>query len=265
MSWEIFNDDAFSLLGSLAQVDHVICDPPYSEWTHSKSRRGDDAPDGFSRDRDLGFAALTETQMQMLAFHAARLARRWVMFFCDLESLGDWKRALEGAGLDYVRGMVWVKDGCTPQFTGDRPAAGAEAIALAHQPGRKRWNGGGLRGVFQFPIVTGASGERTEHTTQKSERLMMRLVELFTDSGDRILDPTCGSGSTGVAALRLGRNFTGIEANAAYAQLSRVRLTAEENGSTLRALRKGQAPLFPAATLKGADHVDEGGSGTDRE
>jgi site-specific DNA-methyltransferase (adenine-specific) len=73
---------------------------------------------------------------------------------------------------------------------------------------------------------------------------MLELVSLFTDPGDLVLDPFCGSASTGVACLRLGRRFIGIEREQKWAELSRERLRAEQDGSTLKAARAGQGALF---------------------
>ena len=76
---------------------------------------------------------------------------------------------------------------------------------------------------------------------------MLELVELFTDPGESVLDPFAGSGTTGVACLRLGREFIGIERDPKYFALACERLRAEEAGSTLQAARAGQAALFGGA------------------
>jgi DNA modification methylase len=76
---------------------------------------------------------------------------------------------------------------------------------------------------------------------------MLQLVEQFTDPGETVLDPFCGSGTTGVACLRLGRRFIGIERDERYVALSRERLAAEVQGHSLRAARAGQIPLFNAS------------------
>ena len=89
--------------------------------------------------------------------------------------------------------------------------------------------------------------------------LMLALVADFTDGatdldavvglpGDLILDPFAGSGTTGVAALRLGRRCILIEKDPKYAALCRERMTAEESSSTLQAKRAGQEPLFAKET-----------------
>ena len=79
---------------------------------------------------------------------------------------------------------------------------------------------------------------------------MLELVELFTDPGDLLPDPFCGSGTTGVACLRLGRRFIGIEKDAKYAAIARERLEAETNGLSLRDARAGQIGMFASEDLK---------------
>jgi site-specific DNA-methyltransferase (adenine-specific) len=73
---------------------------------------------------------------------------------------------------------------------------------------------------------------------------MLALVADFTDPEETILDPFAGSGTTGVACLRLGRKFIGIEKDPTYFALACERLRAEEQGSTLQAARAGQMALL---------------------
>jgi hypothetical protein len=81
------------------------------------------------------------------------------------------------------------------------------------------------------------------HPTQKPEDLMMEL--LAKCPAERVvLDPFAGSGTTGVAAIRLGRKFIGIVLDPSHFADACDRLTAEEHGSTLTALRSGQGALF---------------------
>lgn len=261
--WTVIHADCLDVLPCLPErcVQHVIADPPYSEHVHSKSRRGASLPDAsggdhygesrgggacLSRARELGFPPITLEQQRALATEAKRFCQRWVLIFSDLEGVGAWRAELVGAGLQHVREGVWIKLGATPQFTGDRPAAGAEGIEIAHPPGKKHWNGGGSHAVWTHPIVLDRAkdGATRLHTTQKPLSLMLELVELFTDPGDLVLDPFAGSGTTGVACLRLGRRFIGIEKDETYAKVARERLEAESQGQSLRACRAGQLGLF---------------------
>lgn len=191
-------------------VDVVLCDPPYSEHVHNHSRRGRKTKTKIDEKSTLGFAHLTQQRMDAIAAELARIARRWVLVFCDVESSTAWTSTLVGAGLTYVRTGAWVKIAATPQFSGDRPAAGFEAVVICHPRGKKRWNGGGRPALWTHPIV-GHDGERRYMSTQKPKGLMDALVRQFSDRGDLICDPFVGSGSTAVSALGLGRNFIGWE------------------------------------------------------
>ncbi len=62
------------------------------------------------------------------------------------------------------------------------------------------------------------------HPTQKPVDLCRYLVRTYTNAGDVVLDPTCGSGSTGVACMAEGRAFVGIEQHPPYVALSRQRI-----------------------------------------
>jgi site-specific DNA-methyltransferase (adenine-specific) len=152
----------------------------------------------------------------------ARLARRWILVFCQVEAAMKWRAALEDGGAVYKRTCQWIKPDGKPQYSGDRPGIGYESIVACHAPGRSRWNGGGSHGVF---IVNKSGDARTGHQTQKPLALMDVLVRLFSDPGELILDPFAGSGTTGVAALRLGRRFVGWEMNPEYAAITRKRLS----------------------------------------
>ena len=55
------------------------------------------------------------------------------------------------------------------------------------------------------------------HPTQKPIKLLERLIALFTDPNDVVIDPCCGSGSTIIAARNLGRRAYGFEINKEFA------------------------------------------------
>lgn len=80
------------------------------------------------------------------------------------------------------------------------------------------------------------------HPTVKNTALMRWLCRLITPPGGLVLDPFAGSGSTGVAALREGLRFLGIEKEAEYAEIARRRLQWAAAGAT------DQADLFASAS-----------------
>lgn len=259
--WAVVCADNAEVLPTLPNksVAHVITDPPYSGTTHAAAAAAArPLPDGSIRrvynsgSNGFGFDALADGQRDALAVQFARAATRWVLAFSDQEGAGEWMRAVTAAGLDHVRIGQWIKEGAAPQFTGDRPANGCEACEVAHAKGRKRWNGGGLPALWRHPIAAleaKRTGEgRSDHITPKPVSLMLELVELFTDPDEIILDPFAGSGTTGVAALRLGRRFIGVEKSEVYAKIARERIAAETQGLSLRDVRAGQLPMFSGGT-----------------
>jgi len=208
--------DCREILPALGKVDAVISDPPYGDKeTHAQHLSSVTLRDGTPAGQALGFAGISAAE---LVDHAAKwvsLAQRWVVFSCE------WKHAhkLEDAGF-LVRLGIWRKPDGAPQFTGDRPGTGWEAIAICHRPGRKKWNGGGRHAVWTVP-----KGQGDGHPTQKPVQLAMQFVTDFTDAGETVLDPFMGSGTTGVAAVKLGRKFIGIEIEARYFDIACKRIS----------------------------------------
>jgi site-specific DNA-methyltransferase (adenine-specific) len=83
--------------------------------------------------------------------------------------------------------------------------------------------------------IPGASAKH--HPAPFPLELAVRLVRMFSFTGDTVLDPFCGSGTTMIAALRTGRNSIGVEIDAEYCRL------------TARYLKAETAGLFPSARL----------------
>jgi site-specific DNA-methyltransferase (adenine-specific) len=192
----IFHGDCREVLPTLEPVDHVICDPPYDAKTHSGARYG--FRETSSR---IPFAPLDVSATVPLLLAAAR---EWVVAFCALEMYGAYRDA---SGDKWVRAAFWRRSNGVPQFTGDRPGQPGEGIAVMHSGAvKKRWNGKGRHGFWEYPIVSGGP-----HPTTKPLSLMTALVQDFTQPGQAIVDPMCGSGTTLRAAKDLGRRAIGIE------------------------------------------------------
>mgnify|MGYP001616039638 FL=1 len=130
------------------------------------------------------------------------------------EGVRAWRDAIEASGAKYKRAMVWIKPDAMPQFNGQGPSVGHEMIVSAwYGSGYSRWNGGGRPGVFTHTKNTPGG---SSHPTQKPLPLMRELVELFSDFGTVVCDPFMGSGTTGIACLKLGRRFVGIEVDGGH-------------------------------------------------
>jgi len=238
----LFQGDCLSVMPTLDRVDHVITDPPYEAEAHTVQRRVTGT--GGLQVKPLSFEAMSFELRNVSAEGIALLVRRWVLVFCQAEAIQLWREAFMRVGLNYRRACVWIKPDGMPQYSGDRPAMGYESIVCCHAKGASRWNGGGRHGVFKCNKNPPGEDYPHLHETQKPLPLMLELVRLFTDENETILDPFMGSGTTGVACLRLGRRFVGIEKNPDFFATARDRLIAEARGQSLRQFRCGQLVLF---------------------
>ena len=79
--------------------------------------------------------------------------------------------------------------------------------------------------------------ENTDHPTQKSEKLIAKLVLASTKAGDLVLDPFLGSGTTSVVAKKLGRNYCGIELDESFAILAEKRLALAAGDKNIQGYR----------------------------
>jgi site-specific DNA-methyltransferase (adenine-specific) len=207
--------DCLEVLPTLGRVDAVITDPPYGAVTHAGARTRIGANGSAENVASIDFASVTEAQFIADLDALVSISRRWVLMTCEWRYVS----AVEASRDYFVRFGVWTKPNGAPQFTGDRPATGWEAVLICHTPEqRKWWNGGGSRAVWNIPTQTG------HHPTQKPIALLRDWVRDFTDHGETILDPFMGSGTTGVAALQLGRKFIGIELDPGYFDIACKRI-----------------------------------------
>lgn len=222
----LYHGDMREVVPGLATWDVCLTDPPYSEHVHRMINTGRTLHAGRPKmSAGLVYDCLTDEVRDGAAAVLARTAR-WVGVFSDVESAHLWRASFTAAGLEYLRTGAWIKAGGMPQLTGDRPAVGFEALTLCHQRGRKRWNGGGFPAVWNDQTI-GTNGETKKITGQKPETLMRRLVRLFSDEGETVLDPFAGSGTTLVAALQLKRRAVGVEVLESSCELIAKRLEAE--------------------------------------
>ena len=77
---------------------------------------------------------------------------------------------------------------------------------------------------YPSTILTFASEGKNQHPTQKPVELMEYLIETYSNPGDTVLDPTMGSGTTGVAAAARGRKFIGVERDVKFFEIAEKRI-----------------------------------------
>lgn len=218
---EVWLGDCREILPALQSIDHIITDPPYEDELHAaigRIRRND----GQKMIESLGFegiGAIRETIVPILVSSCGG----WLIVFTLAEGVRAWRDPIQAAGGKWDTTLAWVKPDSSPRFNGQGAARGFEcAITAWCAKGYRKWNGGGRRGVFTHPVNYGRQGE---HPTEKPVPLMMELVQLYSDPQQTICDPFMGSGTTGVACVKSGRKFIGIEQSGKWFELSIRRIS----------------------------------------
>jgi modification methylase len=229
-----------------ASVDLIFADPPYNLQLKGELHRPDnsrvDAVDD-DWDRFSSFAAYDAFTRDWLAA-ARRLLKPdgaiWVIgSYHNVFRLGT---QLQDAGFWILNDVVWRKSNPMPNFRGKRLTNAHETLIWAARSERARYTfnyeamkslneGVQMRSDWVIPLCTGserlktAAGEKA-HPTQKPEALLHRVLVASTRTGDVVLDPFFGTGTTGAVAKRLRRHYVGIEREAAYRAAAEARLAA---------------------------------------
>lgn len=226
---EHLSDDVVLHLGDCREilpalsVDHIISDPPYEDELHKamgRIRRND----GREMVQDLGFDGVNASRSEIASVCVAA-SSGWVILFTLAEGVRAWRDDLQAADAKWDTTCFWVKPDASPRFNGQGPARGAECFVTCWAgKGYRNWNAGGKRGVYTHCVNVGRQGE---HPTEKPIPLMAEIVSDFTRPGEIICDPFMGSGTTGVACVRLARGFIGIEQDPKWFDLSCRRIADE--------------------------------------
>ena len=136
--------------------------------------------------------------------------------------------------------LVWNK-GAHVGIGGDRETCWKRDHELIGVRGNGPLNGKRDSSVLHYLAV---SPPPSGHFCEKPEPLMQYLVGKVSNPSDTILDPFMGSGTTGVAAIRLGRKFIGIEIDEKYCAIAARRIKeAEEVGQMFREAAPQQMEL----------------------
>ena len=131
---------------------------------------------------------------------------------------------MDSNGLRFFHSVIWDK--LNPGL-GWRYRRQHEMVMVAHKDGGAlRWqdNAKAVRNIYsQMPP------RNRVHPNEKPVEMVAHFINNHTYAGDVVLDPFMGSGTTGVAAVRMGRKFIGVELDQAYFETARDRIAAAQS------------------------------------
>ena len=186
------------------KVQLVLTDPPY--LVDVENRSGKILNDDLNEADGLKFltAAFENFRNSM-----ARDASIYVFYATARGRI--FHDAFEDAGFRILAGLVWKKDSLVLTRT-DWKYIHEPILYGCKRDGVHRWYGDQSQvTVFEFPRIKNSATEGWSHPTSKPVELLGYLIRQSSKSGDKILDGFLGSGSTLIAAEKLGRTCFGVE------------------------------------------------------
>lgn len=215
----IIESDAKRLLGSLEKgsVKLILTDPPYGIAYHSGHYKGKNPHAPVAKDWNFQVGDLFRSAERCLAEDGAMYVfTRW-----DVYPL--WSSALVPP-LELRNSIVWMKNNWSAGDLGGNFGNQYELLLFitksAHKLRGTRWPN-----IWQFPRIPSTE---LRVATEKPVALLERAILASTDKGDVVVDPYCGSGSTGQAAQRTGRRFLLGDIDASMVELASRRLGFKE-------------------------------------
>lgn len=245
----LYRGDALELLrrAKAAHFDLIFADPPYflsNDGITCQSGKMVSVNKGMW-DRAETFEAIHEFNTEWL-----RECRRvlkpdgtiWVTGTShNIYSVGF---AMQTLGFKILNDIAWYKVNPPPNLSCRYFTHATETIIWARREAKarhtfnyeemKRENRGKqMQSLWHITPPAPREKRHGKHPTQKPEALLDRIIRASTDEHALVLDPFCGSGTTGVVAARLGRRFVGIDLVTSYLELAVARLRDEFSAGQL--------------------------------
>src|SRR5437660_2005230 len=232
-----------------ASVDLVFADPPYNLQLQGDLKRPDDSKvDAVDDDWDKfsSFSAYDDfTRAWLIGARRVMKPSATIWVIGSYHNIFRVGAILQDLGFWVLNDVMWRKTNPMPNFRGRRFTNAHETLIwAARDQGAKGYTfnyealkAGNedvqVRSDWTIPLCTGEErlkgrdGKKI-HPTQKPEALLARVILASSRPGDLVLDPFCGTGTTGAVATRLRRRFIGFERDETSAQAAEPRIAAVE-------------------------------------
>ncbi len=206
--------DCLAVMPELGKVDAVVTDPPYLNLIGGAS-----LPQGGVGKRQRHSITLGDEWQASLCWAkpAENIATRGLMVFCSHHSVVETVSAFDARPIALV---TWYKRN-TPAAMKNVPRHTAEFIWVMTTGGGLAWHK--IKTVYDIPNLNAgcvSTGERLTNADgtvlHKAQKPLELMTELLAVEPQSVLDPFMGSGTTGVACVKLGRKFIGIEIDEGY-------------------------------------------------
>jgi site-specific DNA-methyltransferase (adenine-specific) len=247
-SYRLYLGDCLEVLEGLAEssVDMVFADPPYNLSNGGFTCQGGRMVSVDKGDWDKSSGIENDFQFHVSWLKACRrvLKENGTLWLSGTyHSIYACGHALQELDYHVLNDICWFKPNASPNLSCRFFTASHETLIWARKNKKAKHTFNytamkegfypydklkvedkQMRSAWYIPTTPKSEKIFGKHPTQKPLALMERIVLASTNEGDIVLDPFCGSGSTGVAAIKHGRKFIGIEKEVEFLELSQSRL-----------------------------------------
>jgi DNA modification methylase len=226
--YKLYLGDSYELISEIptASIDLILTDPPYnlSRYSTGNIRLS------WRKDINNDVADWDKVEFRpsdwVSEFKRILKPTGNIFAFCSYNLIGKWHEAFDPE-FDTFQFFVWHKTNPVPKVLRAGFLNSCELIVCMWNKGHT-WNFSSQREMHNFieaPICMGSERVRNPfHPTQKPVRVLEHIIKIASKEGDVVFDPFMGVGSTGVAALNLGRKFIGIEIDENYFRAAERRI-----------------------------------------
>jgi methylase of polypeptide subunit release factors len=207
-------------LADVTTCDAVICDPPYSARTHEGHNAMEEQTMALTGQETREAIAYAEFTAATVAEFVSSWAPRCTGWFASMTShdlIPAWESAYRSVGLLSFAPVPIIQK--RPRLIGDGPSSWAVYLMVARPRNRQMATWGCLPGSYDAPTVKGAGIAGC-----KPLGLMRAIVRDYSEPGDLIVDPFCGSGTTALAAAMEGRRCITSEEKPEHYAIAKRRL-----------------------------------------
>ena len=236
-NFSLINDDTFNALKNFEEktFDMIFADPPYFLSDNGITCSGGkmvSVNKGFW-DKSLSVKEKHEFNKKWIKECYRVLKDNGTIWISGtLHNIYSIGMALEEEGFKIINNITWQKTNPPPNLACKTFTHSTETILWARKDIKKckykfnyelmkeMNNGKQMKDVWITSLTKPSEKKCGKHPTQKPLEILARIILASTEENDIILDPFSGSGTTGIAAYKFGRNYIGIEREKQYLDLS---------------------------------------------
>ena len=210
-------------------IDLILTDPPYNLGQHSTGNIP--LPGRSAMNNDVAEWDMVDFNPEEWADEFIRILKPTgnLFIFTSYNQIGRWYNCLDHR-FDTSNFMIWHKTNPAPKIFKAGFLNSCEMIFTCWNK-KHTWNfisQAEMHNFIESPICMKPERlSNPKHPTQKPVAILKKMIEIASNEGDIIFDPFMGVGSTGVAAMQMGRRFIGVEIGREYFDAAKKRIDNE--------------------------------------